>query len=74
MSFGPLLNFNDVADKHSQKKLDAPPTVVGSNMSVLRPVPPRSRTKNGTRKTGDVCLDPLLFLFCYFPSSDLEYP
>ncbi|KAL1970783.1 hypothetical protein VTN77DRAFT_2617 [Rasamsonia byssochlamydoides] len=34
---------------------DAPPTVVGSHMSLLRPAPPRARMKNGTRKTGNKC-------------------
>ncbi|KAK2763038.1 hypothetical protein FQN54_009671 [Arachnomyces sp. PD_36] len=36
-------------------KKDGAPTVAGSHMSLLRPAPPRMRSKSGARKTGDKC-------------------
>lgn len=45
--------------------IDAPPTVAGSHMSLLRPAPSRARMKNGTRKTGNVCDDIHPFLSRY---------
>ncbi|WEW56116.1 hypothetical protein PRK78_001551 [Emydomyces testavorans] len=47
----------DGANGRRSKRLkrDAAPVVSGSNMSLLRPTPPRSRPKNGNRKTGDKC-------------------
>ncbi|PGH27155.1 hypothetical protein AJ80_01111 [Polytolypa hystricis UAMH7299] len=47
----------DSSGRRSKRlKKDVPaPTVAGSHMSLLRPTPPQSRTKNGLRKTGERC-------------------
>ncbi|KAL2010572.1 hypothetical protein VTN00DRAFT_6379 [Thermoascus crustaceus] len=45
----------DAGGRRSKRlRKDAPPTVAGSHMSLLRPAPPR-KGKNGNRRTGDKC-------------------
>ena len=47
----------DAANGRRSKRVkkDAPPTVAGSHMSLMRPSTPRMRTKAGSRKSGEKC-------------------
>ncbi|KAK2779508.1 hypothetical protein FQN53_001331 [Emmonsiellopsis sp. PD_33] len=47
----------DGANGRRSKRLkkDGVPTVAGSHMSLLRPTPPQTRTKGGSRKNGERC-------------------
>ncbi|KUL92420.1 hypothetical protein ZTR_02263 [Talaromyces verruculosus] len=46
----------DASGRRSKRlRKDGVPTVAGSHMSLLRPTPPKGKSKGGTRRTGEKC-------------------